>query len=175
MKNQTKFILLFCVFFFGGCSNLSKNTVESGKFAIRNGVMGTKSWNEDLVFDRYSWYHELTLQFELLIAKMPPQSGFNFWLSKDELEQVNKCRDTRIVMAYSLDTKIIPYSQLYEQLERNGFAKFELIEFKRNLIAHPDSVMNSLKLYHVFGVCRKGNEFSQVKISFPGFTEKLLN
>ena len=64
---------------------------------------------------------------------------------------------------------------IYSELEKNGFTKFELIEFKRNLIQHPDSVMNSLRHYHVFGICRKSNELTPVKITFPGYLEKELN
>lgn len=169
-----KLTLILIALLFSACSNLSKNIVQDGTFPIRNGVYADKSWKEDLIFKRYSWYHELTLQFELLITNISPQSGFNFWFSKDELSQFNNCKDARVVLAYSLDTKLIPYSSLYTELERNGFMKFELIEFKRNLIQHPDSVMNSLRHYHVFGICRKNNELNPIKIAFPGYLEKEL-
>lgn len=156
------------------CSNLSKNIVEEGSMPIRNGVAGERSWKEDLIFKRYSWTHELNLQFELLLAQVSPQSSFNFWMSKDELETFNKCADARVVLAYSLDSKIIPKSYLYEQLERNGFVRFELLEFKKHLIQHPDAVMNSLNSYYVFGICKKTNDLKPIKISFPGYLEKTL-
>lgn len=168
------FLSLLIIFNLFSCSNLSKNTIESGTLPIKNGVFETKTWNDVLVFDRYSWYRELTLSFEFLIAEIPPQSGFNFWFSKDELSAINKCNDARIVMAYSLDTKSIPYSELNQQLEYNGFSKIELIDFKKNLLAHPDSTQNSLKLYHIFGICRKSKDLGPIKISFPGFSEKTL-
>jgi hypothetical protein len=148
--------------------------MESGVFPIRNGVIADKTWKEDLILKRYSWYHEYNLQFEVLMGSIAPQSGFNFWFSKDELESFNKCTDARVVMIYSIDTKTIPLSTFYSQLELNGFSRFELIEFKKNLMQHPDSVMNSLKLYHIFGICRKTKELSPVKISLPGFMEKTL-
>ena len=172
MKKYSLITFLFLILV--SCSNLSKNTVNDGSLPIRNGVFENKTWNDTLVFERYSWNHELTLNFELMVAKLDPQSGFNFWFSKDELATFNKCKDARIVLAYSLDTKVIPYSILNEQLEFNEFAKFDLIEFKKNLLAHPDATQNSLKLYHVFGVCRKSNDLAPVKISFPGFSEKTL-
>lgn len=171
-----KFILsVLIIVLFVGCSNLSKNTIERGTMPIRNGVFSDKTWQENLIFNRYSWYHELTMQFELMEASLTPQSGFNFWFSRDELESFNKCQDARIVLAYTLDNKIIPFSSIYDQFEKNGYSRFELIEFKKNLLQHPDSIMNSLKLYHVFGICKKTKDLSQIKITLPGYLEKTLN
>ena len=167
--------IIFSLLFLVSCSNLTKNTVESGSFYIRNGVQAERSWKEDLSFKRYSWYHELSLQFEMMIGEISPQSGFNFWFSKDELEFMNKCAHPLIMLAYSMDTAIIPYSTLNEQLEKNGVNKIELIEFKKNLNAHPDSSSNSLKHYRVFGLCRKNDNLNPLKITFPGFSEKTLN
>lgn len=174
MKINFIFFVFLSLMIVTSCSNLSKNTIESGNLPIRNGVHAANVWKEDLNLKRYSWYHELNLQVELLVGTISAQSGFNFWLSKEELEAFNSCKDARFVLAYSLDTKLIPYSSIYEQIEKNGFNRFEVLEFKRNLIQHPDSVMNSFKLYHVFGICRKSNELAEIKISFPGYSELLL-
>ncbi len=157
------------------CSNLTKNTVKEGTYLIRNGSFANKQWDDDLVFQRTSWYHELTLQFDLMLVPIAPQSSFNFWFSKVELEDVHKCGDFRVLLAYSLDTKIIPYSMLNEQLEIAGYKKIELSEFKKHLLQHPDSEMNSTKLYQVYGICRDSKDLKQLTINFPGFNEKALN
>lgn len=167
-------ILILSLLFLISCSNLSKNTIESGKFYVRNGVQSDRTWKEDLSFDRFSWYHELSLQFEMMVADISPQSGFNFWFSKDELEFVTKCSHPQILLAYSIDTTIIPYSHLYDQLEKNGVVKLELIEFKKNLNAHPDSSGNSMRQYRVWSICRKNGNLNPIKITFPGFSEKSL-
>lgn len=166
--------LIFSILFLVSCSNLSKNTIESGKFYVRNGVQAERTWKEDLSFDRFSWYHELSLQFEIMIGEISPQSGFNFWFSKDELDFMSKCTHPQIMIAYSIDTAIIPYSTLNDQLEKNGVNKIELLEFKKNLNAHPDSSGNSLKNYRAFGLCRKNGNLNPIKITFPGFLEKPL-
>jgi hypothetical protein len=168
-------LLIICLSSIFACSNLSKNVVHEGTLPIRNGVFADKTWNENLIFNRYSWSHELNLQFEILIAKYFPQSSFNFWFSKDELNSFNSCTDGRIVLVYSLDTKLISYAKIYDEFEKNGFTRFELVEFKKQLIQHPDSVMNSLKLYHLFGICRKSNALESIKINIPGYLEKNLN
>ena len=122
-----------------------------------------------------SWYHELTLQFDLMLGTIEPQSSFNFWFSKDELDMIAKCGDFRIVLAYSQDTKIIPYSYLNEQLDRSGYKKIELISFKKQFIQHPDAEMNSLRLYQLYGICRPEKNDKPLIFNFPGFSEKIVN
>jgi len=168
--------LLFLAIFLSACTtaNLSKNIVQDSVLLVKNGTFADKVWKEDLVFDKTSWYHELTLQLDVMMAHISPQSAFNFWLSKDELEQMIKCGDARVVMAYSLDTKDIPYSMLYEQLEKNGYTRFELPEFKKHLLQHPDAIQNSFRLYKIFAICKPTNDRKPLNMNFPGYSEKLI-
>jgi len=157
------------------CSNLTKNTVREAGFVIKNGVVADKKWTEDLRMNRLSWHHEMTLQFDLMIGNILPQSGFNFWFSRSEQALIDKCSDFRIVMAYSQDTKYIPYSYLNDQLKNAGFQKIELTEFKANLLQHPDSELNSLRLYQIYGVCRVEKSSKPLIFNFPGYSEITLN
>lgn len=174
MKNKF-LILLSLLTLFTSCANLSKNTIKEGEFIVRNGTAGTNIWNENLKITRVSWYHELTLQFDLMLAPIAPQSSFNFWFSKEELEAIGKCGDFRVVLAYSWDTKIIPYSNLNEQLDLAGFKKLDLNTFKKNLLQHPDSEMNSLRVYQIYGICRPASEHKPLIFNFAGFSEKTVN
>lgn len=157
------------------CSNLSKNSVQVANMPLRNGTFNDKVWKEDLDFKRVSWYHELTLQFDVLFANISPQSSFNFWFSKEELDQMASCFDSKVVLAYSLDTKEIPYSTLYDQLEKSGYSRFDLMSFKKHLLAHPDSQINGFRLYHIFGICKKEDDHKSLIINFPGYSEKSVN
>jgi hypothetical protein len=169
-----KKISTLIVLSFLGCSNLSKNNVNEGSFYLSNGTFADKTWKEDLKFERYSWYHELTLQFDLMSVNILPQSGFNYWFSNDEQLSMSSCKEARIVFAYSNNSQIIPYSRLYDSFEKSGFTRIELPEFQRQLLQHPDASMNSLKLYHVLGFCRKNNPSNQIVITFPGYSEKII-
>ena len=173
MKKLT--VLLALSTLLGSCANLSKNTVKEGELIVRNGTAADKIWYENMSLKRVSWLHELTLQFDLMIGSITPQSSFNFWFSKEELEEVNKCGDFKVVLAYSQDTKIIPYSYLNEQLERAGYKKMDLIHFKKHFFQHPDAEMNSLRLYQLYGVCRAEKDNKPLIFNFPGFTEKTVN
>ncbi len=171
-RNNLFFIVLLLTF---SCSNLSKNIVQEGKLYVKNGTFTDKVWREDLIFQKHSWFHELTLQFDFMLANISPQSAFNFWFTKDELDSIVKCEDSRIVMAYSLDSKDIPYSSLYEQLEKNGYTRLEIPGFKKQLLQHPDAGQNGFRLYHIFAICKKLNNHKPLIISFPGYSSKLIN
>lgn len=178
MKQIAQVLFFSSVMFLASCSstyNLSKNSVKKGKYLVRNGQFADKTWNETLAFDRTSWFHELTMQFDLWMAKVPPQSGFNFWFSKTELDDVQKCGDFRVTLVYSQDTKIFPNSLLREQLDFAGFRRIELIEFKKHLLNHPDSENNSTQLYQVFGICRDAKDAKPLVLNFPGYEEITLN
>lgn len=175
MKINQNWLLLLTSMMIISCSNLSKNYVEEGNLYLKNGTFADKVWNENLVFQRTSWYHELTLGFDLMLAHVTPQSSFNFWFSKDELDSVAKCADSRVVLAYSLDTKEIPFSTLYEQFERSGYTRFELFEFKKHVLAHPDAQQFGFRLYQIFGICKMSSDQKPLIINFPGYSEKLIN
>lgn len=175
MKKSFALPLLLLVLALSSCANLSKNTVKEGSFVVRNGTAGDKIWKENLNLTRVSWYHELTMEFDIIMGSITPQSGFNFWFSAEELADANKCPDFKILMAYSLDTKILPYSLLNEQLEVAGYKKVDLLTFKKHFLQHPDSEMNSLRLYQVYGICRSDKNNKPLILNFPGFTEKAIN
>ncbi len=175
MKNVLKILSVLSLMTLVSCANLSKNVVREGVFVVRNGVAQDKKWNENLNLTRISWTHELTLQFDLMMVSIPPQSSFNFWFSADELAEANKCGDFRVVLAYSLDTKLLPYSILNEQIELAGYKKVDLIQFKKQFNQHPDSEMNSLRLYQLYGICRQSKELKPMIFNFPGYSEKIVN
>lgn len=170
-----KTIILLTLLTFASCANLSKNTIKEGPFLVKNGTMADKTWYENLALKRVSWYHELTLEFDLMMAVIEPQSSFNFWFSKDELDAIGKCGDFKVVLAYSRDTKILPYSYLNEQLDNSGYKKMDLLSFKKNFLQHPDAEMNSLRLYQVYGICRANKDNKPLILNFPGFSEKIVN
>lgn len=176
MRIRQTCILAFILLSAISCSsNLSKNLVQEGNLVLKNGTFNDKVWREDLVFQRNSWYHELTLQFDLMMAHVTPQSSFNFWFSKNELDSMLNCADSRVVMVYSLDTKDIPYSSLYDQFEKSGYTRFELLEFKKHLLQHPDAQLNGFRLYHIFAICKKTKDAKPLIINFPGYLEKIIN
>lgn len=175
MRSKLLTVISFIILGLTGCSNLSKNQIQDGELLVRNGTYSDKIWKETLKFDRYSWYHELTLQFDVMVARFNQDSPFNYWLSKDELNWLNKCSDARIVLTYALDSKLISNALINEQFSNSGYEHFDLSQFKKYLVQHPDSELNSLKLYKVLGLCKKAKDSKSLIINIPGYSEKILN
>ncbi len=174
-KNNFLIAIIFTAsFLMVGCSNLSKNMTKSGTFVVRNGNYADKTWKENLSFERYSWYQEMSLQFDLMITRMNSSSSFNYWFSADELKQVNECNDFRLVLLYTLDSKRISHSLFFEQAEAANFHRFELMTFKKQLLMHPDSSENSLGLYQVYGLCKKTKDLRPIMVNFPSFQEVVI-
>lgn len=176
MQNNKFFllVLILSAFFFSSCSNLTKNMTKVGSFVVRNGNYADKTWKENLSFARYSWYQEMSLQYDVMLARIESNSSFNFWFSADELKQINECADFRIALLYTLDSKKIAHSAFFEQAEVANFHRIELMTFKKQLLMHPDSTENSLNLYQVYGLCKKTKDLKPIVINFPSFQEVTL-
>lgn len=170
-----KILALTLLLILGGCSNLTKNYVKKGDFKIRNGKIFDKVWKEDFNLKRVSWYQELTMQYDVIIGKIDSNSGFYNWFSADEKKQIANCSEFNVILAYSLNTNILPYSYLNEQLEVAGYSKIELNTFKRNLNQHPDANEYSLNLYKVIGACKTLTKENSLKLSLPGYEEIYLD
>ncbi|MCK6594790.1 MAG: hypothetical protein L6Q33_06290 [Bacteriovoracaceae bacterium] len=171
MKNISILIMTLVL---ASCSNLSKNMTKSGQFIVRNGTYAEKVWNENLVFNRHSWYQEMSLQYDVMLAKLPANSSFNYWFSADELKDVQNCTDFRVVLLYTLDSKKIAHSSFFEQVELANFHKIDIQTFKKQLIMHPDSPEHSLNLYQVYGLCKKTKDLKPMILNFPSFQEVIV-
>lgn len=169
-KLLTTFVLLFIV---SSCSNLSKNFTKNGDFTLRGGKFQNTQWNDLLVFDRYTWYHEVTMLYDLIVTRIDPRSPFYDWFSNGEKKTLAACSDAYVVIDYSLDSERISHKMMENDAKRAGYEKIALQSFKSHLKLHPDVEELSLQLYDISGFCYKGELSSREKIfvRFPGFNE----
>ena len=177
MNNLKINMVVLSVLLLGACSNysnLSKNLIKNGTFILKGGVKNKKVWKTDLHFNRVSWYHELTLFFDLLHTKLESNSPFNSWLSSSEKEIIEDCTDHLITLSYALDSQKISHKDLVNQLSDHGYKEFILPTFFRNLRLHPDFDQVSFNLYKIHGFCRKGPKKGELFLNFPGFEENII-
>lgn len=168
--------LIFCFFLIlNGCanySNLSKNMVKEGTFNLRGGVQGEKKWEESHVFDRMSWYQELTLYFDIIYSQIEANSPFYNWFSESERRRTRKCQELFVVISYSLDSNKISSKDFMEQLSQQGYKEISLTNFEKNLRLHPDYGELSFNLYKIHGFCKKAKKGKKTKganLLFPGY------
>lgn len=163
-----KYALLTFSLLFIACANLSKNSIKEGDFSIKRGVYKNQSWDESLNFDRVSWYHELSLNFDLLITKVDSTSPFLNWLSPSEKALFNECKDHFLALTYHLDSDRISKRMFYSQMNEQGYKDYLIPNFARALKLHPDFEFLSLQLYQVSLLCNK-DKAGELEVTFPSF------
>ncbi len=169
-----KYTILIFSFFILSCSNLSKNTIKRGDFAIKRGVYKSETWSDSLNFERISWFHELSLNFDLLVTKLDEKSPFMKWFSPSERELFNSCRDHYLVMTYHLDSDRISKRMFYTQMNDQGYKDFLVPNFERAIKLHPDFEFLSLQLYKLTLLCNKIGQ-GELEVTFPSFNTVKLS
>jgi len=160
--------ILFIILLLQSCSNLSNNIVKEGDFSLTGGFHGEKKWNSTLVFNRYSWFHELTLYYDVMIADIDNSSPFYNWFSASEKRIISACKKKKIVMAYELDSRRVSHFMFEDEVKKVGFDKILTPNFEKSLNLHPDHERQSLQLYKSYVLCGS-KDVEKAQVSFPSF------
>lgn len=171
-----KVLNLLALLFFVSCSSLSKNAIRQGDTKFSGGVYKDETWSSDLTFKRYSWFNELTLLLDVLVADVQPFDPFHQWFSLQEKDTMKGCANFRVVMAYALDTTKLSETDFVNQAQKVGYEKVSLPHFKSYLRLHPEYDRQSFQLYDIFGLCQRRGasaelEGSKIPVALPSFPE----
>lgn len=167
-----KKVLAFIIFLtLTSCSNLSKNMVKDGSFSITSGRVGKYKWNDSLVFNRVSWYHELTLLLDTMYVNIDEKSPFYNWFSLDEKTRISDCREKLVLISYALDSKRLSQAALKNKIKDYGYEDISVTQFATSLRSHPDFERLSLNLYKVDFFCKKTKQVDDMFITFPNYDE----
>ena len=169
------FLSLLIALSLQSCSGLSKNITKKGHLKINGGRYGDKSWSKNLAFRRISWYHGMTLMFDLLYTKLDKNNPFYNWLSMSERRSLESCQDHVIVMSYQFDSKRISKSMLLNGAQKMGYKALLLKDFARHLKMHPDFSSLTPSLYDVDALCHQTGNKQSIPLNFPGFKQVLIS
>ncbi len=171
----SKAFLFFLILVLFDCSSLSRNYIQTGELTLRGGVYNSQRWSDRLNFDRYSWFEELTLVFDLLLVPVDKSSPFYYWFSTSEKEALARCEKAFIYLNYVQDSDKISKGMFLKQMEKFGYSKIAITSFKQHLRMHPSYSYLSLKLYNTAALCLDKFEApfkgEALVIRFPGFNE----
>ncbi len=169
------FLFSFSFLLVMSCSNLSQNFIKKGQMKLNGGMQERAKWSDSLTFDRYSWYHELTLMYEVMVVNYNFKSPFTNWFSKSERLKIEKCHQFRLLMNYSLDSKKVSKNTIHTAMEENGYRKISIEHFKDSLKLHPDAEQLSLQVYEISGYCKKKTgQNSPIFVNIPSYPEVLI-
>jgi hypothetical protein len=157
------------------CGSLSQNFIKTGKLKLNGGMQEKAKWNDSIIFDRYSWFHELTLIYEVMIADYKLKSPFSNWFSRSQKISISECNSFKILMIYTLNSAKISKRAAMSSLEREGYKQIAISDFKDSLRLHPDVENLSLQLYDIYGYCKKSPRLgSPIAINVPSYPEVLI-
>ncbi len=158
------------------CSNLSHNQVRIDMIRFTGGIYRNQVWNNKLNFRRVSWYHGITMYFDMLYYSVDLDSPFYQWFGPVGAELAQNCSPLLVAVQYSSDSEKIAISDLKAQMEKNGLESVVLRDFGKALKSHPEYQRWNLRSYEVTGYCRrKSSENTEdIILNFPGFREVSL-
>jgi hypothetical protein len=168
------FIILVLLIISGCAAHKSYNKTATGRVMLTGGVYKNDSWNENLKFKRLSWYHGMTLYYDLLLWKADLDSPFAKWFSPQEKEFFVKCEKFLVSVAYSADPNKISHVMAREQMKLNGYDDVVINTFANYFKSHPSAVEWKISNYKVMGYCKRAPsrlDPNSIQINFPGFKE----
>ena len=171
MKIWFKFFVL-CTFL--SCSTMTKNTHMNGEIILEGGRVDGKTWGDELILKRSSWFKELTMYFDVLYAHVNQDSPFYDWFSDFEKASLKDCVDIIVTSTYAFRPRDISRTMFRGEMEKYGYTSVGLNTFEQNLRMHPDFARFQMGVYSAHAYCRKGVKKSEISIFFPGFKEVSL-
>ena len=173
MSKFVKYFLLLS--FICSCSTMTKNLHLDGELTLSGGRSGTKTWDDELVLKRSSWFKELTMYYDILYTHIDETSPFYNWFSLEEKATLQECVDIIVLSAYAFRPRDISKTMFRMEMAKYGYESFTLNTFEKNIRMHPDYARFQMGVYSTYAFCRKGIKAEKISIEFPGFKEVYLD
>ncbi|MAZ47347.1 MAG: hypothetical protein CME65_02210 [Halobacteriovoraceae bacterium] len=163
--------LLVLIFLTSCAAILDRNAMIDSDIVFRGGTHGTKSWDDKLVFDRYSWYKEINMVYDISIAELELDSPFRKWLG-EELLRAGKCDRLFIGLFYAKNGAPTNTASFIQQFRESNLEDLVLLDFKKQFEAHEGFRDWRLSRHKLVGLCGRSNSRYPVQIKVPGFKDR---
>ena len=169
-------ILTVLVFFalIGCAAHKTYNQTTTGRVNFYGGVYLKENWNDALKFKRMSWYHGMTLYYDVMVWKANLASPFSKWFSPSEKEFFTKCEDFLVTVGYSADPSRISHVNFRQQMNLNGYDDVVINSFAYHLKSHAMAPEWRINNYKIMGYCKRAPTRMNTKslaINFPSFEQ----
>jgi len=162
-----------------GCAaHKNYNQTTTGQVTYKGGIYKKMVWDDNLSMRRMSWYHGMTLYFDVILWKADSDSPFSNWFSATEKEYFSKCESLIVTAGYSADPSKISHVSFREQMKLNGYDDVVINTFAGYIKSHPASIDWRFQNYKVLGFCKRSPSKMQTKklaINFSGFKQLELD
>ena len=161
-------------FFLASCGNLSTNQISRGSFALNNGHFNGQIVETELIFDRFAWFKEASLMYEVRVAPVSEQSPYFQWLSSHSQQNARECSRFYIALLYAKSSRYISHRMVLNQLIEQGAQVQTIPEFWRSLRMHPQFEGEALQRHRVSGLCFRGRN-SSIVLGLPGYPTQVIS
>ncbi len=173
------FVKMSIFFFLTSCAAYKNyNQTTTGKVIYRGGVHQKLLWDDSMLMKRMSWYHGMTLYFDVILWKADPNSPFSNWFSAAEKEYFSRCESLIVTAGYSADPSKISHVNFREQMKLNGYDDVVINSFASFIKSHPSSIEWRFQNYKVLGFCKRSPtrlSTHKLAINFAGFKQLEIN
>jgi hypothetical protein len=169
-----KLFYAFLILFIGCATHKNYNQTTTGVVLYTGGIYKRLVWDDNLVMKRMSWYHGMTLYYDVILWRADPESPFSNWFSEDEKKFFSKCEDFVVTAGYSADPSKISHVNFREQMRLNGYDDVVINTFAKYIKGHPSSIEWRFQNYKVLGFCKRSLSKLNTKnlvINFAGFKQ----
>ncbi len=170
-----KFIyqILFVFLFVACATNSSRRPVHNTQVKLSGGTYQDKEWEDELIFNRTSWFKDATMTHEILLSKLDSHSPFKSWLGSEE-GSLDKCSIFYIALVYSDINAKHNNGFIINQLESNGLKEISILDFSHHVKAHQNTQDWNLSKHKVVGLCHSKVVEKGIKVEIPGFKTQVL-
>ncbi|MBT4790073.1 MAG: hypothetical protein HON90_00755 [Halobacteriovoraceae bacterium] len=169
-----KTICILFVFLLSACSiNQTRRPISQSQVLLSGGRYNEQSWDDDLSFSRFSWYHDATLTHEVLIAPLSKESKFSFWLGESS-EYLTKCIHFKVALVYADLNTAKGVAHIVSEIEKSGYKRVSLLDFSHQLKAHQNYLDWKLGQHKIMGFCQEDVKAEPIKVTIPGFMTRAL-
>mgnify|MGYP007063429834 CR=1 FL=1 len=174
MKFRTNWTSVALIFFLMtslvSCSQLGTNVTKNGALVVNGGIHQGLSWKDKLVFKRTTWFSDLSMLYDVLIADLELNSPFLKWFYYSEREEIRKCEKFVVLGLFSSSDRKTSENEIVQQVVSREAKIVNINGFYKNLSYHPIFSKNSLNLYRFEGVCFPQAFPRDKLVHIPGFS-----
>tara|TARA_Y100001970_G_C14210947_1_gene846875 strand:+ start:1600 stop:2055 length:456 start_codon:yes stop_codon:yes gene_type:complete len=142
---------------------------KEGEFTLKEGRLLEKKWQDKIIFKRYSWYKDLSLNFEILLGEIKRDSNFYSWVLPETKEIIKKCNKLFVSLFYYPSKHKKFYKLMNKKLDKKGLKKVRLKRVEENLKMHPDLDQFFYHNYTNQFFCSESKKNKTIIVQFPGF------
>ena len=142
---------------------------KEGEFNLKGGRFLKKTWEDRIIFKRYSWYKDLSLNLDILLGEIKKDSNFFTWVSPSNEEKLKNCERLFVSLVYYPTKHKDFYKLISKKLDKKGLVEVKMTRVAENFKMHPDLDQFFHHNYINRFFCSEFKKNIEFNLQFPGF------